>query len=65
MKPEQRHANFTGRLVMLGFGSIGQAMLPLLQRHLGIEAIASPSSRPARTRAASPRSSARKFSRRR
>jgi homospermidine synthase len=37
MKPEQRHANFTGRLVMLGFGSIGQAMLPLLQRHLGIE----------------------------
>jgi homospermidine synthase len=37
MKPEQRHANFKGRLVMLGFGSIGQAMLPLLQRHLGIE----------------------------
>jgi homospermidine synthase len=36
MKQEKRHANFTGRLVMLGFGSIGQAVLALLQRHLGI-----------------------------
>jgi len=37
MNRERQHANFTGRLAMLGFGSIGQAMLPLLQRTLGIE----------------------------
>jgi homospermidine synthase len=29
-----KHARFSGRLVMIGFGSIGQAMLPLLFRHL-------------------------------
>ncbi len=34
---EKRHASFSGRLVMLGFGSIGQAMLPLLPRELGIK----------------------------
>ena len=28
---------FTGRMVMLGFGSIGQGVLPLLLRHLDIE----------------------------
>jgi homospermidine synthase len=28
------HAKFDGRLVMLGFGSIGQAVLPLLLRHI-------------------------------
>ncbi len=28
---------FTGRLVMLGCGSIGQGVLPLILRHLGIE----------------------------
>jgi homospermidine synthase len=32
-----QHATFTGRLVMLGFGSIGQGVLPLLQEVLGIK----------------------------
>lgn len=31
-----KHARFAGRLVMVGFGSIGQAVLPLLLRHLDI-----------------------------
>lgn len=31
-----KHAHFSGRLVMVGFGSIGQAILPLLLRHLDI-----------------------------
>jgi len=31
------HANFPGKLVMIGFGSIGQALLPLLFRHLEID----------------------------
>ena len=30
------HANFSGRLVMLGFGSIGQGVLPLILRHIGL-----------------------------
>ena len=30
------HATFTGRLVMLGFGSIGQGVLPLILRHIGM-----------------------------
>jgi homospermidine synthase len=29
-----RHAAFSGRLVVIGFGSIGQGVLPLLLRHL-------------------------------
>jgi homospermidine synthase len=37
MKQEQRRTSFSGQLVMLGFGSIGQAMLPLLPRELGIK----------------------------
>jgi len=36
MKPEIKHAHFPGNLVMVGFGSIGQAVLPLLFRHLEI-----------------------------
>jgi homospermidine synthase len=32
------HVNFPGRLVMIGFGSIGQGVLPLILRHIGIEA---------------------------
>lgn len=32
------HAPFQNRLLMLGFGSIGQAMLPMLFRHLGLRA---------------------------
>jgi homospermidine synthase len=30
------HVTFPGRLVMLGFGSIGQGVLPLILRHVGI-----------------------------
>jgi homospermidine synthase len=32
----QIHADFSGRLVMIGFGSIGQGVLPLLLRHIRI-----------------------------
>ncbi len=31
-----KHASFSGRLVMVGFGSIGQGVLPLILRHLAI-----------------------------
>ena len=31
---EKKHARFEGRLVMIGFGSIGQAVLPLILRHI-------------------------------
>jgi homospermidine synthase len=30
------HVNFPGRLVFVGFGSIGQGVLPLVLRHIGI-----------------------------
>jgi len=30
------HATFQGRLLMLGFGSIGQGVLPLILRHIGM-----------------------------
>jgi homospermidine synthase len=30
------HVNFPGRLVFIGFGSIGQGVLPLVLRHIGI-----------------------------
>ena len=30
MRPESKHARFFGNVVMVGFGSIGQATLPLL-----------------------------------
>jgi homospermidine synthase len=36
MTTGSKHANFTGKLVMVGFGSIGQALLPLLLRHVEI-----------------------------
>jgi homospermidine synthase len=36
MNHAARQTGFTGRLVMLGFGSVGQGILPLLPRHLGI-----------------------------
>ena len=32
--PEQKHVAFSGRLVIIGFGSIGQGVLPLLLRHI-------------------------------
>jgi homospermidine synthase len=34
---DKKHAAFPGRLVIVGFGSIGQGVLPLLLRHLVIE----------------------------
>jgi homospermidine synthase len=37
MKQNGRQTTFTGRLVMLGFGSIGQGILPLLPRVLGVK----------------------------
>jgi len=36
MRSDIKHARFPGNLVMVGFGSIGQAVLPLLLRHLEI-----------------------------
>lgn len=36
MKTEIKHAHFPGNLLMVGFGCIGQATLPLLFRHLEI-----------------------------
>ena len=36
MKTYKRYAHLTGNLVMVGFGSIGQAVLPLLFRHLDL-----------------------------
>jgi homospermidine synthase len=38
MKHHIKHAKFSGQLIMVGCGSIGQAMLPLLLRHLEITA---------------------------
>jgi homospermidine synthase len=37
MKPDIKHAAFQGTVVMVGFGCMGQAMLPLLFRHLEIQ----------------------------
>jgi len=38
MALEDIKANFSGRLVMVGCGSIGQGVLPLLRRHIGMPA---------------------------
>jgi homospermidine synthase len=35
---QRKYATFSGRIVMVGFGSIGQGSLPLLLRHIGIKA---------------------------
>jgi homospermidine synthase len=35
--PYPIHAEFSGRMVMVGFGSIGQGVLPLLLRHIGMK----------------------------
>jgi homospermidine synthase len=32
------HVNFSGKIVMVGFGSIGQGVLPLILRHIGTSA---------------------------
>jgi homospermidine synthase len=36
MMPHQKHVALKSRLVMIGFGSIGQGVLPLLLRHLDV-----------------------------
>ncbi|MGH8432631.1 MAG: saccharopine dehydrogenase NADP-binding domain-containing protein, partial [Solimonas sp.] len=36
-KGHKKYATFSGRMVMIGFGSIGQGVLPLILRHLEIE----------------------------
>jgi len=36
MNTEIKHARFPGKLIMIGYGSIGQATLPLLLRHFEI-----------------------------
>ena len=36
MDPSRKEHKFAGRIVMLGFGSIGQGVLPLLLRHLDV-----------------------------
>src|SRR4051794_39934876 len=35
---EKKYAAFAGRLVIVGFGSIGQGVLPLLLRHIDMPA---------------------------
>jgi homospermidine synthase len=37
MNPIPVHVEFSGRLVFVGFGSIGQGVLPLILRHIGID----------------------------
>lgn len=36
MAPRKQYARLPGKLVIVGFGSIGQGVLPLLLRHLGV-----------------------------
>ncbi|MGP8097018.1 MAG: saccharopine dehydrogenase NADP-binding domain-containing protein, partial [Steroidobacteraceae bacterium] len=38
MSNHEVHAKFAGRIVFVGFGSIGQGVLPLILRHIGTSA---------------------------
>ena len=38
MTKHEVHVNFGGRIVLVGFGSIGQGILPLILRHIGTSA---------------------------
>src|SRR5476651_839654 len=38
MSAHEVHVKFAGRIVMVGFGSIGQGVLPLILRHIGTSA---------------------------
>jgi homospermidine synthase len=38
MSEHKVHVNFPGRIVFVGFGSIGQGVLPLIMRHIGTSA---------------------------
>ncbi|MFZ4761440.1 MAG: homospermidine synthase [Alphaproteobacteria bacterium] len=33
----KKYTNFSGRIIMIGFGSIGQGVLPLIFRHIGMK----------------------------
>jgi homospermidine synthase len=35
--PDTKHARLDGRLVIIGFGSIGQGVLPLILRHIAVQ----------------------------
>ena len=35
MSEQKIHVDFPGRIVFVGFGSIGQGVLPLVLRHIG------------------------------
>ncbi len=37
MNATTRHAEFGGNIIMVGFGSIGQGVLPLILRHIGVK----------------------------
>ena len=38
MNKHEVHVNFSGRILIVGFGSIGQGILPLILRHIGTSA---------------------------
>ena len=38
MSNHEVHVKFAGRIVLVGFGSIGQGVLPLILRHIGTSA---------------------------
>ncbi len=38
MTKHEVHVNFSGRIIFVGFGSIGQGVLPLILRHIGTSA---------------------------
>ena len=38
MSQHEVHVKFAGKIVMVGFGSIGQGVLPLILRHIGTSA---------------------------
>lgn len=38
MSPHKVHVEFPGRILLVGFGSIGQGILPLILRHIGVPA---------------------------
>src|SRR5271156_4599571 len=38
MSDHEVHVRFTGKIVFVGFGSIGQGILPLILRHIGTSA---------------------------
>ncbi len=38
MSEHEIHVEFSGRIILVGFGSVGQGVLPLILRHIGIPA---------------------------